>query len=190
MFQCWSKDVKLIFERNGLIYGTHLKSKHLCELLKTSLLNKDISMFHKKCKNTDILKSYSSLFSPFTDHQITTAFLNLNLPFILRKRLTQIRLGSLPLRVVTGRYNKTPLEDRLCQQPLCNNKEIENEVHFLIFCPQYNILRQSLFNKITYPGFIDFSPQNKFRYLLTSTDISRIVGQYIIDSFDLRVNIS
>ena len=47
----------------------------------------------------------------------------------------------------TGRFIGTPEEDRLCL--LCDLEEIENEVHFLFYCPVYDELRHRLFVKMS-----------------------------------------
>ena len=44
-----------------------------------------------------------------------------------RSVLSKFRSGSLPLQIEVGRYNKTPLKDRICG--LCQ-LDVEDEVHF------------------------------------------------------------
>ena len=46
-----------------------------------------------------------------------------------RSILANIRLGILPFKVETGRFNNTQPENSLCQ--MCNDNEIEDETHFL-----------------------------------------------------------
>ena len=141
-----------------------------------------------------MLRSYNFLFSPFTDHCTATNYINISLPFIVRKRLCQLRLGCLPLKIQTDRYIKPriPPEERFCCQPECNtfstgNRPVENELHFLIICKQYELIRQSLFSKIDLPGFSNMTSFDKFRYLLTSSNVARIVGQFITDAFDIHI---
>ena len=137
------------------------------------------------------------LFSPFTSHQTTTQYTRLCLPFIKRKRLAQIRLGVLPIRIETDRYLriKIPSDQRFCRQPDCENNNqlphIEDELHFLIICKQYKELRNELYEKIgkIYTlGFQYYTDINKFTHLLTCSSIASIVGQFVIDAFDLRPN--
>ena len=61
-----------------------------------------------------------------------------------RRTIAQLRCGCLPLEMEIGRYRhpKTPLAQRICQ--LCN-EGIEDETHFLIFCPQLTQERIALF---------------------------------------------
>ena len=41
--------------------------------------------------------------------------------------------------IETGRYNQTPQDKGLC--PVCHSNEIEDEIHFLCYCPKYLKLR-------------------------------------------------
>lgn len=64
----------------------------------------------------------------------------------------QLRTGRLPLATETGRFNATPEEERLL---LCELGELENEVHFLFYCPTYEDLRDVLFTKMS-SVYVDF----------------------------------
>ena len=70
-----------------------------------------------------------------------------------------LRTGCLPLAVEVGRY--TPLGQRLCQ--VCRGGMVEDQAHFLLYCPCLNIIRSNLFvycNQIN-SKFISMSPFNK-----------------------------
>ena len=60
--------------------------------------------------------------------------------------MTRIRTGTNHLEIEIGRHKKMERHLRLCRQ--CENKEVENEKHFLIRCTKYEMLRQQLFDKI------------------------------------------
>jgi hypothetical protein len=55
---------------------------------------------------------------------------------------------------------------------LYNKKNIEDEIHFLIDCPQYNSLRQEFFMFISEnnKNFAALSSENKFIWLLSNED--------------------
>ena len=55
-------------------------------------------------------------------------------------------------------------EDRLCS--LCDLNEIENEIHFIFYCPFYDSLRQRLFNKV--------DPNYEFVWLDDSEKLKRL----------------
>ena len=62
--------------------------------------------------------------------------------------------------IETGTYNKTPHDKRLC--PVCDSNEIEDEKHFLCYCPKYFKLRNEFFAEIQshLPNFQQLSYSN------------------------------
>ena len=70
----------------------------------------------------------------------------LHIPKAQRSLCAQLRSGTLPLALETGRFNGTPEEQRLCL--LCPLGEIENELHFMFHCPLYDLPRDVLFTKM------------------------------------------
>ena len=61
-----------------------------------------------------------------------------------------------------GRHNNIPTSERFCT--VCKSGKIENEEHFLIHCPEYELQRQIFVNKINkiVLGYIKLSSfQNK-----------------------------
>ena len=51
--------------------------------------------------------------------------------------------------MLTGRYRGLGEEDRMCEY--CDLGEVENEIHFISFCPLYHDLRMSMFRKVNIP---------------------------------------
>jgi len=71
------------------------------------------------------LRTYCSIKLEFK----TEAYVKLNLTRSQRSYLAQLRSGTLPLHIETGRFvGKDPTE-RICQ--LCDLNEIESEFHFI-----------------------------------------------------------
>ena len=195
----WSNEITQILGRNNLFFvSSVVNPKTALKTLHNSLLEKDIALFRKECIKLSKLRTYNALYSPLYNYTTTTHYTRLCLPFIVRKRLAQLRVGVLPIRVETDRYQrvKTPAEQRFCIQPKCKNKilcnqnilEVEDERHFLINCHQYIDLRNELFKKVTelFPNFYTTCDYEKFYILLNSSNIARIVGQFIVDAFDER----
>ena len=52
------------------------------------------------------------------------------------RTLVKLRIGRHNLPVETGRYDKIPLDERIC--PLCSGSEIEDETHLLLDCQRYS----------------------------------------------------
>ena len=70
-------------------------------------------------------------------------------PVRLRRNITKLRISAHSLAVETGRYTrpKTLLVNRTCK--LCNNNEIEDEIHMFLKCPFYNVERSRLFKSLS-----------------------------------------
>ena len=68
----------------------------------------------------------------------------------LRTSLVKFRLSDHNLKIETGRHNRIPLNNRICD--MCNQGRIEDEFHFLMECSSYtnmhNILHDVAKNRI------------------------------------------
>jgi hypothetical protein len=100
----------------------------------------------------------------------TEEYLKINLNPSERSIIAQMRFGILPIAIETGRFTRTPLEQRLC--PVCRS-EVETEVHFIFECPAYGEIRDASF------GQIDPSkPSNVYLYELCS-DHPRVFAKFL-----------
>ena len=97
-----------------------------------------------------------------------------------RSVLARLRSGSLPLKIETGRYNKTPLKDRTCNS--C--QVIEDEIHFIVDCKLYDDLRYELFNLVSRDNddFNKMSSLVKF-ILIMNTEHVNILAQTVTNMF-------
>ena len=77
---------------------------------------------------------------------MTAEYVTINLKRKERSVLAQFRLGILPIRIETGRYIGERKE--YTQYRMCEQTQIENELHFLFYCSLYNDLRLTNF-KVT-----------------------------------------
>ena len=96
-------------------------------------------------------------------------------------------LGILKLRIKTGRYvrPRLPPEQRLCL--ICNSGEVENEIHFLLFCQRYEQARQNLYSSIIdIESFMDLSTEDKLKLLLNDTSLVKQTAKFIINSYEYR----
>ena len=99
-----------------------------------------------------------------------------------RSLCTQLRCGILPLRLETGRYQNINVEMRTCQ--LCNNGDVEDEMHFLFACDKYSGRRQQFYNVINDREFDNMNNVDKLR-----TCIDKYVylfSKYLKDIYCLR----
>ena len=95
--------------------------------------------------------------------------------FIQRKYISKLRLGSLEIRIETGRFSRPRLDEneRICL--LCNgndpsqseNSTIENECHFLFTCSLYDQIRTVWKSKMQLPdNYADLVDSEKLKIVL------------------------
>ena len=84
-----------------------------------------------------------------------------------RTATTKLRISCHKLHIETGRYNRTPLEERICRH--CNLNTIEDEEHLVLECSLYNEERAELYKLLQcmFPHFIHLSNTDKFIFLMT-----------------------
>ena len=99
-----------------------------------------------------------------------------SLPKKHRSAFAKFRCGVAPLKIETGRYENRPIENRTC--PFCCNI-VEDEIHVVLNCPQYNIVREELFLKAASinNSFSDMSEQNKLSFLFSTKDLVRVCAK-------------
>ena len=60
--------------------------------------------------------------------------------------LVKLRGGTNRLRIEQGRYEKEEVEKRICL--FCDEKQVEDEKHFMLTCKRYEDLREQLWQKV------------------------------------------
>ena len=108
-----------------------------------------------------------------------------------RQALTRFRLSAHHLHIETGRWSKTPVENRICK--MCDNQDIEDEQHFLLSCPSFSELRTDLLTTANQEigDFTNMDNTRKFTQILT-TNNSRLLhelAKFIHLSFMKRTEI-
>ena len=91
-----------------------------------------------------------------------------------------MRLGVLPLRIETGRFTGLDVADRLCQ--VCDGNHIENEIHFLFECPEYNEYRIEFETAINVT-FSDLSISERFEKVFSHP---HSLGRYVTRAYKKR----
>ena len=105
----------------------------------------------------------------------------------------------MPIRIETDRYTRPIVhrDQRYCLQPKCENilsnlsddaKHIENEYHFIMNCSQYDQLRSEMFAQIQAVEFPQMNDDAKFIFLLTTQSVAKLVAQFIVNAFDVRLS--
>ena len=101
-----------------------------------------------------------------------------------RVEMTQFRLSNHNLMIESGRHKNIPRESRICPFG-CNS--VENEMHFLLFCPTYTTPRSKMIDHVTSlkPSFTFYSNVEKFQFLLQNVADFGIF-EYISKFLELR----
>jgi phage terminase large subunit-like protein len=74
------------------------------------------------------------------------------------------------LKIDTGRYQGTLLQDRKCER--CSSGEVEDEYHFLFHCNKLENDRNLLLKEIakSYPNFKRLNSKDKLVWLMMNTE--------------------
>ena len=183
---CWSTEVKDIFSKNNLghVFSTFpFNIKATIDSQSHSLLRKAQTKWKNDCNNMPKLRTYVKM----DDFFRSKSYLSKPLSFVQRKFLAKFRLGVLPIRIETGRYERPRLaeNDRICL--VCDEvNAIENEQHFLMTCSAYNRIRNDLFSKVEADDFLTWDSTKQFQYLTCDSSIVKSTAQFIINAFDFR----
>ena len=105
-----------------------------------------------------------------------------------RSIFAQLRMGILPLRVETGRFQNLDLVDRKCVY--CISGQIEDENHFIFNCSHYNHLRTPFLNKCkdVDENFENFDEIEKFRFVLNNEAMQIHTANFAQEAFFHRKN--
>ena len=191
----WSSEVKNTFYTCGLngIFdaNTSFAVKRTIQTIKEKFLQDQVEYLRLECEQQPKLRT----FIKFKQYGLLPAYLTKPLTFFQRKHIAKIRLGSLALRIESGRYTRPRLEihERLC--PVCTESkieqglppEIENEPHFLFSCDKYDILRANWFSKINKPeNFFTLDEATKLNIVLNQQENCKPSAHFIVDAYGLR----
>ena len=140
--------------------------------------------------NTLSNKPKLHLYKEYKTQYCTERYVLIGLRRSQRSVLAKLRLGVLQIHVETGRYKNTPRDQRCCL--ICNiNGEVEDEIHFLLKCPQYKNIRDNLFTYATsiIPEFDDLNEIQKLRTLTSHPNLIRNTANYAMELLRIRQNI-
>ena len=101
--------------------------------------------------------------------------------------MAKLRLGSLTLRIETGRYSVPRLKesDRKCLA--CDQNEVENETHFMFQCSCYDNLRVKWFSEMTLPAnFITLTTEEKLKCVLNESINVKPTARFISTAWNHR----
>ena len=171
---CWLSNVSKILEESG--YGYLLLNQdynipsaqsQVKQRLKDIFLQtfySELNSNGKKENQGNKLRTYRK----FKDTYEREQYLNIH-NFSHRRAMAKLRISDHPLQIEVGRYNRTPPSDRICT--LCNAKDIENEVHFVLECELYSDIRNSFINALNFDTRAKQLVKDElFVYIMKSSD--------------------
>ena len=117
---------------------------------------------------------------------LSKPYLDMPLNFPLKKFYVKCRLGILPIRLHTGRFERPriPEADRLCVH--CKSKKFDNILHFCLICPFNSEERDIMLSQIPYSNFIHLTDTEKLQILLNDPILVKIVAMFIYKSLEKR----
>ena len=127
----WVKRVKSIFLELDLDITSNDISHIPLQTVKEHLVEKDTHRWKLSVASKLKLRTYAL----FKINLKTELYVSLLISKFKRSIFCQFRSGILPLVIETGRYRNVPADERLCE--ICNLNLVEDEIHFLCFCPRY-----------------------------------------------------
>ena len=191
----WTNEIRDIFYSCGLnsIFdnNTSFPLKATIETIKAKFRVDQAEYLRGECEQQPKLRT----FIKFKDFYTVPSYVTKPLTFIQKKYLSKLRLGSLELKIETGRYSRPRLEitERIC--PICiENRlrdglepEIETEIHFLFFCEMYKSLRDRWNQTLSKPdNFEAIDETTKLKLVLNDHTNVKATAQFIVDAFNMR----
>ena len=151
----------------------------------TKICHGTYDRFWTKCVSTS---SKATSFNKYKSSINLDPYL-VNLDPRYRIALSRFRLSNHSLWIEKGRHMKPIIDKKMRLCELCKT-EIEDEIHFLLFCPLYSPKRTILEdacrkNCIRYDSLDD---EQKFVFIMSNEnkDILKILGKFIFESMRLR----
>ena len=110
-----------------------------------------------------------------------------------RIMLTKFRLSAHDLEIEKGRYNNKSIkaEERYCKFCKSNNNLIvEDEFHFLMICPLYQLNRNLMIKQVCefFPNLTEINLKQQFVWLMSQENERCTIelSKFIANSMDLR----
>ncbi|ESO88701.1 hypothetical protein LOTGIDRAFT_165489 [Lottia gigantea] len=174
----WVSGIKFLFNELGLTFVFENPQLFNPSEIKRRIEDQYLQTWHSNLENSSKLRFYKNYKSSFEFESYLDANIGDKFKFLICK----FRVGNLKLHIEIGRFNKTIREKRYCL--CCKSKYIEDEFHFLLCCPTYNIIRRQFFHR----QFWSFPSLYKMNRLMTpQTDRELLnLGKFIFQANSMR----
>ena len=177
--KAWAADVKVLFSKLNMV--DVFQNKLPCPTEQIWALLHEA----KCCEWKNSLTNYPKLrtYVKFKEIFCIEPYVSTNMNRKYRSILAQLRIGTLPLEIETGRWKGVEIERRTCQ--LCNSGSVEDEYHFLFECVFYVFERNCFFTKIGVQDIQTLSTENKFKVIMERCNILS-TAKYACEIYEKR----
>ena len=179
----WTKSISNTLSEHGLqIYYTEseIRNKHI------GFLKRANDIFHQNAfseinDDSSKLRTYSLIKDTKGREEYLVKIRNTK----TRTSLSKFRLSNHKLRIELGRREGIVREERICQ--ICS-EGVEDEIHFLVKCKQYNDLRQPLINLCmeSKPQFNYYTDKEKFIFIMKTPTLIDAMSKFISNAMTDR----
>ena len=186
----WASNIKEIFSRNGLL-ETYLSKINNPEVqleksMADILLQRLVDQYNQTAFCSFETSSKLKVFRQLKENPGIEKYLNEIKISKHRIALTKLRLSAHSLEIEVGRYNKTEPKDRLCRYcKTMGKREVEDETHFLINCPQYKELREKLL-PLDILNNSNLNDEGKMVKIMSHTESYKSLAKYTYQAFEDR----
>ena len=194
----WCSEVKSVLSSCELtsVYETGRAFPLACTLekMKQKFRIDQAQYLKAECEQMPKLRTFMT----FKQFDKLPAYVTKPLSFFQRKALSKIRLGSLELRIESGRFARPRLQvhERVCL--LCRDRNqadglelsVETEFHFIYVCTHFNTLRSSWLESLVKPENFDYlSDGEKLSVALNEAQNVKSTAQFITRAYSMRSNV-
>ena len=111
----------------------------------------------------------------------------------VNRKISRLRTSSHKLAVETGRFNKTPVENRVCA--FCNMGSVEDEFHLMMSCSVYENFRSTLKEYLSsFSDILSLLDEQLFPILMSCNnddyEFTKVVCKFVNASFEKKVSSS
>jgi exonuclease III len=168
---------------NGNVSITQFINK-LKDSLRQTFCTQWLSRMNSDGKRKDGQRNKLRTYCKFKMELVREKYLSITAPKV-RRSVTKLRVSAHSLEIEQARHvprgKRLPPEKRICK--LCTQNMTEDELHFLLNCPQYSADRKILIDQVAhrYNSFLSLSQDIQFTWLMSSADdwVIKLVSSYI-----------
>ena len=183
----WSGDVENVLNQIGMSENIFTGAEIDINLAKEKLN----TLIDFEWQDSVAFKPKLRTYTSYKSHISKEEYLEINLTKMQRSVLAKLRSCTLPLAIEKGRYKNEKFSKRICI--LCNEMEIEDEIHFVIQCPRYQNQRETFFSYICDNVTVEFNNIDvfdKFMVLMKLKGVHiRRLAKFLVSIWECRKSI-